>query len=95
MSGSKVMAFAKGFHMTYTLEHDTKSIFKKLISFFVVIDSQFIFDVHTKATYTTEEWLMIVLQTVKNAYKSFEASNVALNKSEFNIADYLTMSNTN
>lgn len=51
--------------------------------------SQFLFDIFTKDTCTTKKRLMIYVQTVEDAYKSFEGTDVAIIKFDFSVADAL------
>lgn len=88
--GSEVMAFADAFDMAYTLKFDLQKILGKELPLRMLTDNKSLFDVLTKATSTTEKRLMIDIQTVRDAYRSFEVNDVALVRSEFNIADALT-----
>lgn len=89
------MAFADTFDMFFTLRHDLEKITSCKLPKRMMTDSKSLFDVLTKTTMTTKKRLIIDLQTVKNAYASFEVSDVALLLSKFNIADALTKVKTN
>lgn len=87
---SKEIACIDAFDMANTVKRDMKTILKTRVPLSMVTDSPSLFNVLTKPYCTTEKRLMIYLQTVKDSYKSFEASNFALIKSEFNTSDALT-----
>jgi len=53
-------------------------------------DSKKMFDVITRASHTTEKWLMIGAAAVQDAYNEHEISNVGLVKSEHSISDGVT-----
>lgn len=88
--GSKVMTFAKCFDMAFSFEHDMKCTLRKHILFSMVFYPQYLLDVVTEATRTTGKRLTIDLQSLKDVYKSFELSKVALVQSVFDIADVHT-----
>lgn len=58
-------------------------------------DSQSLFDVLKKATYTVEKMPVIDLPTINDACKTFKISDDALVESEYNVADALVKPKTN
>jgi hypothetical protein len=68
--GSETMALADAFDMAFTIRHDLQNITRLQIPIIVLTDSLSLFDVITKATTTSEKWLMIDLTAAKEAYKT-------------------------
>ena len=56
-------------------------------------DSKSLFDIITKCSNTSERRLMIDLQAVRDAYQSYEISNVGFLRGPNNPADALTKAN--
>lgn len=53
-------------------------------------DSKSLFDIFTKGTGTKERWLLIDLQSVRDAHALFEVNNLSLVISDHKIATALT-----
>lgn len=87
---SKDMALADAFDISFTLKHDFVRMDCFNITLKMTTDSLSLFDVLTRSSCTTRNRLVIDIQRVKDAYSSFELNDVALIKSWFNIAYYLT-----
>ena len=89
----EVYAFTIGVDYAFMVKHDLEAIYKKNFPMTLLTDSKQIFDVITKASYTTEKLLMIDIAAVREAYERYEISNVGLVLSEHNHADALTKPN--
>lgn len=76
--------------MAYNLKFDLERILEIRLSSGMITDSKPLFYGLTSAICTTEKRLMTKIQTVENTYKSFEVTDIALARSEYNTADALT-----
>lgn len=85
------MAFADAFDMEFSLEHDFETMRKVPIFLNMTTDSKSLFDVIARTSITTGKRLKIDLQNAKDVYAPFEVNDVALMRSEYNIANALTM----
>lgn len=84
------MALSDAFDMEFTLKHESVSMLSFRISLSMMTDIKSLYNVITRVFTRAEERIMIDLWTVKNAYTSFDENDVALIRSNFNIADALT-----
>lgn len=76
------MAFADVFDMEFSLKQDIGKILGQQIPISMITDSLSLFGVLTKAACTTGKRIMIDMQTLKHAYKSFDINDVALVRSD-------------
>lgn len=70
------MAFVDGFDISFTIRHDLKMVFGHNVLLTMMTDSLSLFNILSEGSSTTEKWLMIDLQTVKDAYKEFEGVEI-------------------
>lgn len=89
MSG-EMYAFLRGFDRCFILRHDLELILQQQLNIYIFTDSKQVFDCITKSSPTTERRLMIDIHAAKDSYDSFEIANVALIRSDQNLADCLT-----
>lgn len=66
---SKVMSFVNSLKKAYTLESKVESVLSTHISISFVTDSQFLFDVQTKAICITKKALIAHIHTAQNKKK--------------------------
>eukprot|EP00171_Calliarthron_tuberculosum_P004827 IDg4827t1 len=90
---AETYAFTNAFDQTFVLKHDMEKMLHKTIPLKMFTDSKQLFDVITKASYPTEKRLMIDILAVREAYNTFEISNVGLISGTSNPADALTKPN--
>lgn len=88
--GSEVMAFADAFGISYTLKFHVEKVLVMRITLKMINNSKYLFDILTRAMYTTEELIMNNIQSVQDAPQSFEATNNTLVRYEYNSSDTLT-----
>jgi hypothetical protein len=86
--GSDTMAIADAFDTAYALKYDIEIITSYKIPIVVLTDS--LFDVITKASTTAEKRLMIDLSVLKQAYGRSEVETIGFVRTEHNPADMLT-----
>ena len=89
------MAFADSFDMAFMIRYDIQKMMNIRKPIMIFTDSLSLFDVITKASTTVEKRLMIDLEVVKMAYQQNEMQQMGFIRSEHNIADCLTKSNSN
>lgn len=89
------MSFSDAFDMLFSLNHDMEKILSTSLPSRTIADSKSLFDIFTKAIWTTKKRLVNDIQTVKDALKSFEITNVVLVGSDWNIADALMKDKSN
>ena len=88
-------AFSDGFDAAYMIRHDLQVLFHRNIPLKMFTDSKQLFDVITKSSSTTERRLMIDVAAVREAYHSFEISEVGLVRGSTNMADAFTNPSAN
>jgi hypothetical protein len=88
-------AFADGFDRGPILKHELERMTGNCIPLMLFTDSKTLFDVITRARYTTETRLMIDISASREAFNERLISNIGLIKSEFNPADSLTKIGSN
>lgn len=66
------MAFADAFYVANIMIHNLWLMTKWYFPLSITTDSLPLFDVLTKASFTTEKWLMIDVQTVQDSYKKLK-----------------------
>lgn len=76
--------------MAFIIKYDLEAITKSHIPLTMKIDSCSLFHFLTRAFFTTEERLMIDLQTIKNTYQPFEVNDIAFIRSNCSNDDGLT-----
>ena len=86
----EVYAFAEGFDTVFAIKHALEKLYRQKIPITMLTDSKQMFDVITKASFTSEKRLLIDISAAREAYNRHEISNVGLVLSEHNIADGLT-----
>ncbi len=82
--------FLRGFDNAYIIKHDLERILNSRIPPSMYTDSKQIFDVVTRASYTTEKRLAIDISAAREAYNRGEISNVGLFAEDDNPPDGLT-----
>jgi len=87
---AETLSFAHEFDYASLLKHDLERILHTRIPILMLMDSQALFDVLTRAKYTTEKRLMIDIAAACQAYNNRMIDNIALIRSEYNPADALT-----
>ena len=87
---AETMAFADSFDSAFIIKHDIERALGRSLPLLMLTDSQALFDVLTRARYTTEKRLMIDIAAARQAYSSKEIDNIALIESQYNPADGLT-----
>lgn len=86
----EVLALADAFDMVYIIKYELESITKLNIPQTRMTHRSSLFDDLIRATCTTENCVIIDFQTVKDAYQISEVKDVAILRSEHNIADAFT-----
>ena len=87
---AETMAFADAFDSAFILRHDLERAIGRKIPLLMLTDSQALFDVLTRAKYTSEKRLMIDIEVARNAYAKKEIDNIALIESQYNPAYAMT-----
>eukprot|EP00171_Calliarthron_tuberculosum_P022198 IDg22198t1 len=87
---SETLAFADSFDSAYTIKHDLEQTLGRRIPLPMLTDSQALFDILTRAKYTTEKRLMIEIAAARQAYNEKEIDNITLIESKYNLAGALT-----
>ena len=90
----EMYAFVLGFDRAFIIKHDFQEMLGKSIPITMLTDSKQVFDSMTKSKPTTERRLMIDLHATKDSYDKFEITNVALIRTDQNLADSLTKDTT-
>lgn len=85
-----MMDFADFCNILFTLKHDIEKILDMWILLRMITPRKFLFDVLTKAACATENRFMIYTQLVKDAYQTFEFTDIAYVGSENKNVDALT-----
>ena len=86
----ETLAFSAGFDAGFILRHDIELMTGMKIPIIMLTDSKSLFDVLTRAKYTTEKRLMVDIAAAREAYNDHVISNIALIDSADNPADALT-----
>lgn len=84
------MTFANAFETYFALKHDIKKVLGMQVLLRMIGDGKCLFDLLTKPTCTTELTLMIDKKTFRDVYQSLKITNVALERSQYNVAEALT-----
>lgn len=92
---AETLAFVDGFDNAFLIKHDLERILARHIPLLMMTDSKALFDVLTRARYTTERRLMVDIASAREAYAENLISNVGLIRSEHNPADGLTKIDSN
>jgi hypothetical protein len=87
---AETLAFADGFDRAFTLRAELKRLTGKHIPLLMLTDSAGLFDAITRHRQTTEGRLMIDIYAAREAYRKREMDNIALIRSQHNVADALT-----
>jgi hypothetical protein len=87
---AETLAFVDAFDNAFILRHELSRMMGTNIPILMMTDSRALFDVITRARYTTERRLMVDIAAAREAYKERTMSNIGLIRSEFNPADGLT-----
>lgn len=91
----EALAFISGCDSAFLLRHDTPIMLGTKIPIIILTDSNQVFDVLTRAKYTTEKRLMVDIAAARQAYNERIISNIGLIRSEYNLAGSLTKSDGN
>jgi hypothetical protein len=87
---AETLAFAQAFDAAFALRHQLFEMLGREVPILMHTDSAALFDAITRYKRTTEARLMIDIHAVREAYRRKELHNVALIRSEYNIADAMT-----
>lgn len=87
---AETLAFSDGFDQAFVLRRDIEQLLGKRIAITMLTDSQSLFDIITKSSYSTEKRILIDIACAKEAYRKKELSDIGLVGSKDNIADCLT-----
>ena len=87
---TETMAFAEAFDSAFILKYDIEKAMGRKIPLLMLTDSQALFDVLTRAKYTSEKRLMIDIEAARQSYSNKEIDSIALIESEYNPANALT-----
>jgi hypothetical protein len=87
---AETLAFEDAFDAAFTLRHDLSVLMGRHIPIFMFTDSARLFDSITSIKRTTECRLMLDIYAAREAYKKREIDNIALIRSQYNIADAMT-----
>jgi hypothetical protein len=87
---AETLAFAQAFDAAFALRHQLFELLGREVPILMHTDSAALFDAITRYKRTTEARLMIDIHAVREAYRRKELHNVALIRSEYNIADAMT-----
>lgn len=84
------MAFSGASGLAFLLKIYLENILEVRVPLRMIFASKSFFDVLTRAMIKTENGLILDIQTVRDVYQTFEITDVALVRFNFNIADVLT-----
>lgn len=88
--GAEVYSFAEAFDAAFVIKTDLERILDTELPLSMLTDSNSLFDVMVKPSFTTEHRLMIDLQVARNAHQSHEISDIGFIRSAFSPADAFT-----
>ena len=86
----ETLAFSYGFDQAYVLPRDIEQVLGKRIPITMLTDSQSLFDIITKSSYSTERRILIDVAVAKEAYRKKDLSDIGLVASKDNVSDCLT-----
>jgi hypothetical protein len=86
----ETLAFVDAFDNAFILCHELSKMLGADLPLLMMMDSRALFDVITRARYTTERRLMVYIAAAREAYQNRKMSNIGLIRSEFNPEDGLT-----
>jgi hypothetical protein len=84
---AETLAFGDAFDAAFTLRHDMNLLVGRHVPLLLLTDSAGLFNSITRGKRTTEGRLMLDLYAAREAYKNRELDNIALIRSEHNVAD--------
>jgi hypothetical protein len=87
---AETLAFADGFDCAFTLREELKRLLGKHVPMLMLTDSAGLFDAITRHNRTSEGRLMLDIYAARESYRNREMDNIALIRSQHNIADAMT-----
>jgi hypothetical protein len=90
---AETLAFSEAYDTAYMYRRILEQLHGLRFPITMLTDSKSLFDVITRASYTTEKRIMIDLAAAREAYEREELSDIGLVASENNLADGLTKPN--
>jgi hypothetical protein len=87
---AEAIAFAEGFDQGYALKNDLRESLQRRVPLTMFTDSKTLFDVITKASYTSEKRILIDLACVREVYARLDIDDIGLLSTTENLADGLT-----
>ena len=91
----ETLAFVDAFDNAYILRNDLERMLGISMPLLMLTDSEQLFNVLTRARYTTEKRLMVDISATREAYSDHTITNIGLIHSDDNPADGLTKINGN
>ncbi len=83
----ETLAFVDAFENTFIFRHDLSHILRQNIPILMLTDSKALFDVLSRARYTTERRLMVSISATREANNQGIISNIGVISSDDNPAD--------
>jgi hypothetical protein len=92
---AETLAFADGFDCGFVLREELKRMLGQHIPLLMLTDSAALFDAITRRKRTSEGRLMLDIYAAGEAYRRGEMDNIALIRTQYNIADAMTKTQGN
>jgi hypothetical protein len=87
---AETLAFVDAFDNAFIIRHELSRMLSKDIPLLMMTDSRALFDVITRARYTTERRLIVDVAAAREAYSNRTMINIGLIRTGYNPADGLT-----